>query len=169
MQTLNWSEIKTKTYTIHLKVFLNFIRLYSSQVGFGLGNCSHSIFNFLRSDSKKALELITNNIPNHRHKTKILLVDYYLDIFNPISVPKTKLSAKQPNSAIGDSTTRLTNIAVRRKLIAWHDIIGINFFISKFFFLVAYCWVVTGRFDSLHISSNMAPLIVSRNFFQFYR
>jgi len=137
IHTIIWLEIKTKAYKIHLNVFLNFNRLYSSQVGFGLGNCSHSIFNFLRSDSKKALELISKNIPNQTHKTKISLVDYYLDIFNPISVPKTKLSAKQPNSAIGDSTTRLTNIAVRRKLIAWHDIIGINFFISKLFFFSA--------------------------------
>ena len=70
-----------------------------------------------------------------RKENKNTDIGYYLDILSPISVPKTKLSAKQPNSAIGDSTILLTNIAVQRKLIAWQAIIGINFFKVKFFII----------------------------------
>ena len=44
--------------------------LYSSHVGFGLGNCSHSFFNFFRSDSKKALELISYNLATCLPKAK---------------------------------------------------------------------------------------------------
>ena len=44
----------------YLFVLLNLSLLNSSQAGFGLGNCSHSNFNFLRSHSKNALELTLN-------------------------------------------------------------------------------------------------------------
>jgi len=67
-----------------------------------------------------------------RKENKNTDIVYYLDILSPISVPNTKLSAKQPNSAIGDSTILLTNIAVKRKLMAWQAIIGINFFTVKY-------------------------------------
>ena len=54
----------------YLFVLLNLSLLNSSQVGFGLGNCSHSNFNFLRSHSKNALELITEILQPDTDKQK---------------------------------------------------------------------------------------------------
>ena len=57
--------------TDHLTVALDLrMSLYSSHVGLGLGNFSHSIFNFFRSDSKKALELIRCNLAIYLPKAK---------------------------------------------------------------------------------------------------
>ena len=54
----------------YLFVLLNLSLLNSSQVGFGFGNCSHSIFNFFRSSSKNALELMIEILQPDTDKQK---------------------------------------------------------------------------------------------------
>ena len=54
----------------YLFVLRNLSLLNSSQVGFGFGNCAHSIFNFFRSHSKNALELIWKILQPETDKQK---------------------------------------------------------------------------------------------------
>ena len=58
--TTKLDKQKNRQAIFYLFVLLNLSLLNSSQAGFGLGNCSHSNFNFLRSHSKHAIELKLN-------------------------------------------------------------------------------------------------------------
>ena len=84
----------------------------------------------LSTDALYGLYIMTNKSDRSPLEDQ---ADFGLDIFKPIIVPKTKLSAKQTNSAIEVSTTRLTRIAVSMKQTAWHDIIESILFFSKIF------------------------------------